>query len=170
MRLSGIFMLSARSAGAVGSPLSLDLCAPAFRQGRVNGARAGVAHRLRCAAPGGGVCPLPRWRSPAGPGGRAGGCGPDDLRPSGTRILGLWPLDPSRRRGCRSWWGRAQGRPGVAFWLARRLDAGPLPRRFRSAMLCNCASCLPARRLRCRRGEAACLDKVEAREKVYRAR
>lgn len=99
--VSGFFMLSAPPAGAVGFPLSLDLCAPAFWQGRVNRARAAVAHRLRYAAPEGGVCPLPRWRSPAGPGGLAGGCGPDDLRPSGTRILGLWPLDPSRRRGCR---------------------------------------------------------------------
>jgi hypothetical protein len=148
--VSGFFILSARSADAVGFPLSLDLCAPAFWQGRVNRARAGVAHRLRCAAPGGGVCPCHAGALPPVREAWAGGCGPDDLRPSGTRILGLWPLDPSLRRGRRLLsWAWATGQRSACPSPARRNGHGdmimshlPITLRHRHRFATSCQQCM----------------------------
>ena len=71
----------------------------------------------------------------------AGGCGPVDLRPTGTRILGPWHLVPARRRGRRFPLWASLGATGhcsacPAPSRSRRSGDVPLARLFASRWFC----------------------------------
>ncbi len=87
------------------------------------GARAGVAHRRRCATPGGGVvCYRAGTLPPVRDAGLAG-AGQSTCARLVPRILGPWHLVPARRRGCGLWLGLCAG-DRAALVLARRPRAG----------------------------------------------